>query len=668
MASTLRNRLSAVDEAQVRNIISETEAFTKHLHATNLQRAFARMANHELKTPMHRSYRLLAVELFQRLTRWLTEMSNYIEEMLYLLTESREQRDSVPVEVLQELEKYANGAQTSSRRMRHLLDAVTSYLEIGGEYGEKRAEEIDEVVMNVDDLLTIAMEDARKRETKNRHLAGDTSMDDVEMIVEIVPRETGTWLLTRDVNPLQNAIHQLALNACQATKTGYISLVCEDVSRKESVPEGYDASLPTSIISIRIQDTGSGMPQDFADHKIYQPYIKRDQNTPGAGLGVTLAHRTIDLMGGTLAFQSEPGMGTTALVEVPLKIKNEDIDSVIHERHFRGVECKICILGFDHHPNPGVRLAGTSLRNQIKALGVEVGQISDSDIIVIEAEFDIKNDLPEIQRSAHHRTLRIIRLGHTNMYNAAGRERSLHGDQSLPVEWLFRPVYPRLLRRIAMIPIDEAGEALLRQHDNAHNERDASSQIRWQREVANYNKSSRAEDFPEPNDNELRRQSLVRAHSPFTPNPGSRRTSNETSVKINARDLKVLVAEDDMINRKLLCGKLARMKVPSLQAENGQIAVDVYKQSHPKIVLMDIEMPVKSGFEASQGIRAYEKEANLPPCLIWAVTAKSDDVSKVYGLESCGINRWFTKPLKLMKLEDLIREKFDILAETTTKQ
>lgn len=105
----------------------------------------------------------------------------------------------------------------------------------------------------------------------------------------------------------------------------------------------------------------------------------------------------------------------------------------------------------------------------------------------------------------------------------------------------------------------------------------------------------------------------------------------------------MLVAEDDMINRKLLCGKLAKMKVPNLQAENGQVAVDVYKQSHPQIVLMDIEMPVKTGFEASLGIRAHEKEANLPPCLIWAVTAKSDDVSRIYGMETCGIDRWFTK-------------------------
>lgn len=138
-----------------------------------------------------------------KLISFVVEMSNYIEEMLCLLEESKEQHSSVPTEVLQELEKYATGAQTSSRRMRHLLDAVTNYLEIGGEFGEKRGSDGDESVMNVDELLTIAMEDARKRETKNRQLAGDNTMDQIELMIEIVPRETGTWLLTRDVNPLQ---------------------------------------------------------------------------------------------------------------------------------------------------------------------------------------------------------------------------------------------------------------------------------------------------------------------------------------------------------------------------------------------------------------------------------------------------------------------------------
>lgn len=162
------------------------------------------MANHELKTPMHREYsgRLAATSVTE-LIDLATEMSNYIEEMLCLLEESKSQHTSVPIEVLQELEKYASGAQTSSRRMKHLLDAVTNYLEIGGEYGEKRGQDVDDAVMNVDDLLTVAMEDARKRETKNRQLAGDETMDHVELMIEIVPRETGTWLLTRDVNPLQ---------------------------------------------------------------------------------------------------------------------------------------------------------------------------------------------------------------------------------------------------------------------------------------------------------------------------------------------------------------------------------------------------------------------------------------------------------------------------------
>lgn len=377
-----------------------------------------------------------------------------------------------------------------------------------------------------------------------------------------------------------------------------------------------------------------------------------------------MAHRTIDLMGGTLAFQTKPNVGTLAILEVPLKIKNEDVGSESHERHFRPVSCKVCVLGFDKHPNIGVRQSGITLKNQIKAINVSLGRISDSDIVVIEGGFDVQEIIEQIKHEAQRRPLRLIRLAHPTMHTSPDRERCLHGDQSLPVEWLFRPVYPRLLRRIAMIPSDDTGRALLQTHDIVHNERDASSHLRWARQMEDSHGVVHGHDFVEDQEEEKRQIDQTRAHSPAsTPIPPSRRSSCEDPVKINARDLNgkspklcvhlhllmcartpvVLVAEDDMINRKLLCGKLAKMKVPNLQAENGQVAVDVYRQSHPQIVLMDIEMPVKTGFEASLGIRAYEKEANLTPCLIWAVTAKSDDVSRIYGMETCGIDRWFTK-------------------------
>jgi hypothetical protein len=242
-------------------------------------------------------------------------------------------------------------------------------------------------------------------------------------------------------------------------------------------------------------------------------------------------------MGGTLAFKTEPHIGTTALLEVPLKIKNEDVGSESHERHFRPVDCKICLVGFDRHANIGVQQVGSTLKSQIKAISVTLGHISDSDIIVIEAGHDVQVEFKDIKNAAKQRDIRLIRLGHPSMYNLTERERFLNGDEELPVEWLFRPLYPRLLRRIAMIPSDDAGRALLHEHDLGRNERDAESHLRWaqQREKDGDVANIKRRDFIDHQDDEHHPNNLTRVHSPI---PDSRRSSNATSQKIYARDLK----------------------------------------------------------------------------------------------------------------------------------
>lgn len=244
-------------------------------------------------------------------------------------------------------------------------------------------------------------------------------------------------------------------------------------------------------------------------------------------------------MGGTLAFETKPNVGTLAILEVPLKIKNEDVGSASHERHFSPVAGKICLLGFDKHPNIGVRQAGITLRNQIRAISVPLGHISDSDILVIEGGYAVQDQLEEIRHEAQKRPLRIIRLGHPTLHTSPDRERFLGGDESLPVEWLFRPMYPRLLRRIAMIPSDDIGRALLKNHDIAHNERDASSHLRWARQMEDSYGVVHSHDHAGEQEAENRTTDSTRPYSPSNvPMTPSRRSSAGDPIKINARDLK----------------------------------------------------------------------------------------------------------------------------------
>jgi CheY-like chemotaxis protein len=65
----------------------------------------------------------------------------------------------------------------------------------------------------------------------------------------------------------------------------------------------------------------------------------------------------------------------------------------------------------------------------------------------------------------------------------------------------------------------------------------------------------------------------------------------------------VLVAEDNEDIRELVALQLRRMGVEVLQAENGQIAMDLALSTHPALVLMDMDMPVMTGFEAVEALR-----------------------------------------------------------------
>jgi len=114
---------------------------------------------------------------------------------------------------------------------------------------------------------------------------------------------------------------------------------------------------------------------------------------------------------------------------------------------------------------------------------------------------------------------------------------------------------------------------------------------------------------------------------------------------------KVLVAEDNLINQKVAMINLRQLGHDVEIAVNGQMAVDMYKKGEYDIVLMDIQMPILDGLEATLAIRKYEEDNKLPRIKIVAITANAMKEDK----DSCfevGMNDYITKPFRS---EDLIR-------------
>ncbi|PLX92691.1 MAG: hypothetical protein C0621_08955 [Desulfuromonas sp.] len=116
----------------------------------------------------------------------------------------------------------------------------------------------------------------------------------------------------------------------------------------------------------------------------------------------------------------------------------------------------------------------------------------------------------------------------------------------------------------------------------------------------------------------------------------------------------VLVVEDVEINRKIATTLLQRDGHRIRQAINGQEAIECWQHGGVDLILMDIQMPILDGLEATRQIRQFESEQKTPPVLIAAVTAGATLAEE----ESCyavGMDAYLTKPFDLTKLRELLQ-------------
>lgn len=126
---------------------------------------------------------------------------------------------------------------------------------------------------------------------------------------------------------------------------------------------------------------------------------------------------------------------------------------------------------------------------------------------------------------------------------------------------------------------------------------------------------------------------------------------------IEFKNIHVLVADDFIINQQITKIMLQHLGYSCTIAENGLIAVELFKTGVFDLILMDIQMPIMDGTQAAKHIRCYEKENGLPPIPIIALTAQVLNDEKAYCL-SIGINDFIAKPVS----KEELKEKIDRLA------
>ena len=127
------------------------------------------------------------------------------------------------------------------------------------------------------------------------------------------------------------------------------------------------------------------------------------------------------------------------------------------------------------------------------------------------------------------------------------------------------------------------------------------------------------------------------------------------SFNFNFADKKILLVEDNEMNRQIACDVLADYGLKVFTAENGHEAVEMVKASTPgqyDLVLMDVQMPVMDGFAATHAIRSLKEKfkSNIP---IIAMTANAFEEDRRAAFDA-GMNEHIAKPIDLEKMKYIL--------------
>lgn len=347
-----------------------------------------------------------------------------------------------------------------------------------------------------------------------------------------------------------------------------------------------------------IKDTGIGMSKEFQEH-IFEPFERERTSTisgiQGTGLGMTITKNIVDMMGGTIAVQSEPGKGTEFIVSFSFRLESmPKKPQIIPELE----GCRALVVDDDFNTCDSV----TGMLHQIG----------------MRAEWTMSG------KEAILRTRQAVTRG--DKY------------QVYIIDWLIPDMNGiEVTRRIRSEVGDDAPIIVLTAYD--------WSDIEGEAREAGVTAFCSKPLFP----SELREcLRLVTEEEPQKGEEHQEKTKRQ-------REGRILLAEDNELNQEIATEILQEEGFTVDTAENGEIAVEMLKKAEPgyyKLILMDIQMPVMNGYDAAKAIRRLDDESrsSIP---ILAMTANAFDEDREAAI-SCGMNGHIAKPINVEKLLDTL--------------
>lgn len=361
---------------------------------------------------------------------------------------------------------------------------------------------------------------------------------------------------------------------------------------EEDSPKGADYIR----IHLQVKDTGIGMSPEFQS-KIFESFTREDSTrvhkTEGTGLGMAITKYIVDAMDGTIEVHSVQGKGTEFLVTLDLeKALDQEADMVLPDWNMLVVD--------DDQP------LCESTASSLKSIGVnaEWTLTGESALQMVDQRHQAQDD--------YHIILLDWKLPGIDGIETAREIRRRWGDE---------------------VPI-----LLISAYD-------------W----SEIEDSARAAGVNGFLSKPLFKSTLFHGLKPYMTSSGTLPDQpSEREIDLSGR--KVLLAEDNDLNWEIAQELLSSLGLELEWAENGQICLDKFQQSPVGFydaILMDIRMPVMTGYEAATAIRALNRaDANLP---IIAMTADafSEDIQKCLA---CGMNAHVAKPIDVREVSRLLEK------------
>jgi signal transduction histidine kinase/DNA-binding response OmpR family regulator len=470
----------------------------------------------------------------------------------------------------------------------------------------------DALLTIINDILDFSKIEAGKLELEMLDCEPGLVVEEVaELLAESAHRK-GLELLTQcesevpallrgDPGRLRQVLTNLVSNAIKFTERGDVVLRLS-LDRAGSMDGGPD-SWP--LVRFEVSDTGIGVPPE-ARARLFQAFSQADGSTTrrygGTGLGLTICRQLVELMGGQIGLESEPGRGSTFWFSVPLEPSNSELESeparwdtlagarvlIVDDNPTNRMILERQVAAWSMHPTsaPG----GSEALSMLRA--AQDGALP-YDLAILDLRMPGVDGLElarEIKADAALADLPLVLLTSVIVQD---RERAM-AESGIAVA-LTKPVRQSQL-------LDALGTAF----------------------------TMRTPSAP-----------AARRLPPTEPTP--------VSDDVTAR---VLLVEDHPVNQRVAVRMLKHLGVDADVASNGAEAVERLRRHPYELILMDCQMPELDGFEATARIRASEGPDRHTTIVAMTASAMQGDRERCLA---AGMDDYISKPVHMDDLRSVLK-------------